>query len=159
MARDVMGVLPNFIVLPMAVSEEDGIAEFRINANDGSSSLLPMSESGKAEWPDFDYTVTQSVQVPTIRLDTFMALAGISTVEYLKVDAEGADLAVLRSAGDRLADVRRVMVEVDLLENRLYEGAPTRDEMLEFMAERGFSLREAVRQNLDRQENLIFDRT
>ena len=53
LARQIMARAANFVVLPMAVSDVDGYADFFINACDGSSSLQRMEESGKVHWKDF----------------------------------------------------------------------------------------------------------
>jgi FkbM family methyltransferase len=156
LARQLMGRLSNYIVLPMAVSTHDGTSEFMLNTSDGSSSLLEMTQEGKQVWSDYDLTVAAKVVTPTIRLDTFMNFAQISTVDYLKVDAEGADLMVIESCGDRLKDVRKINAEVDLADKPLYEGAPTKAEFIAFMQERGFALASARKQNQERQENLTF---
>lgn len=155
-ARQIMARAVNFVVLPMAVSDVDGYADFFINASDVSSSLVRMQESGVAHWKDFDYTVKSKVVVQTIRLDTFMRVAGLRKVDYLKVDAEGIDLRVIQSAGDRLKDVKRITLEVDTAPDRLYEGAPDHDEVVDFMIKRGFELVDTSSQNLGRQENLTF---
>ncbi len=156
MARGLMGKVENFVVIPMAVSNEDGMADFNLNATTGSSSLLEMNEKSKEAWQDYDLTVTERVPVPTIRIDTFMRLAEIETIHFLKIDAEGADVMVIESCGERLKDVRKIKVEVDLLPKPLYEGALTRDQVVAYMAERGFALAEDRLQNQDRQANLTF---
>ena len=156
LARQLMACAANFVVLPIAVSDVDGYADFFINACDGSSSLQRMEESGKVHWKDFDYTVKSKVVVQTIRLDTFMKLADIRSIDYLKVDAEGADLKAIQSAGDRLKDIKRIMLEVDIAPDRLYEGAPNRDEIMDFMRKSGFELVDSESQNAGRQENLTF---
>jgi FkbM family methyltransferase len=156
LARQIMGRAANFVVLPMAVSYADGFADFFINAYDGSSSLVRMAEAGLSHWKDFDYMVKSKVVVQTIRLDTFMELADLDSVDYLKVDAEGIDLRVIQSAGERLKDIKRVMLEVDVAPDRLYEGAPSRDEVIGFMTESGFRLVDSESQNAGRQENLTF---
>ncbi|MEY2471868.1 MAG: hypothetical protein QOK28_1197 [Actinomycetota bacterium] len=156
LARALMNRLDNYIVLPMAVSTHDGGSDFLVNSSDGSSSLLEMTQHGKQVWSDYDLKVEARVKTPTIRLDTFMNFAGISQVDYLKVDAEGADLMVIESAGDRLRDIAKINAEVDLAERPLYEGAPTKAEFVAFMEARGFTLSSARKQNQDRQENLTF---
>jgi FkbM family methyltransferase len=156
LARQIMARAANFVVLPMAVSDADGFADFFINAYDGSSSLVRMKESGMAHWKDFDYAVTSKVVVQTIRLDTFMRLAGLQKVDYLKIDAEGLDLRVAQSAGERLRDIRRITLEVDIAPDRLYEGAPGHVEVVDFLVKRGFELVDTELQNAGRQENLTF---
>jgi FkbM family methyltransferase len=156
LARQIMARAANFVVLPMAVSDSDGFADFFINACDGSSSLVRMEESGLVHWKDFDYTVKSKIVVQTIRLDTFMSLADLRSVAYLKVDAEGVDLRVIRSAGDRLKDIKKITLEVDTAQDRLFHGAPSRDEVIDFMTKRGFELVNSESQNAGRQANLTF---
>jgi FkbM family methyltransferase len=158
LARQIMPRAANFVVLPMAVSDTDGFAEFFINASDGSSSLVRMERAGLARWTDLDLSVQATTCVSTIRLDTFMKLCDLRSVDYLKVDAEGIDLRVVQSAGDRLKDIRKIMLEVDVAPDRLYQGAPSRDEVSTFMLNQGFRLLETETQNDGRQQNLTFIR-
>jgi hypothetical protein len=105
-----------------------------------------------------DLTVRSTALVPTIRLDTFMRLCDLSHIDYLKVDAEGTDLRVVQSAGDRLRDIGEIKLEVDVAPDRLYQGAPSRDQIVDFMATKGFKLTETEVQNDGRQANLTFAR-
>jgi len=45
-----MGLLPNFVVIPMAVAEHDGSADLYLNQDDASSSLLPFNPEGLRRW-------------------------------------------------------------------------------------------------------------
>jgi FkbM family methyltransferase len=104
-ASRLMGVLANYIVVPVAVAEQDGSAAFYLNRYGGASSLLPFVPEGLARWiRGGELAVTKTLTVPAMRLDTFLDGVGISRVHYLKIDAQGADLAVIRSAGGRLKD-------------------------------------------------------
>jgi FkbM family methyltransferase len=158
LARQIMARAVNFVVLPMAVSDNDGFAEFFVNSSDQSSSLVTMEAPGIAHWKDLDLTVQSKVVVPTIRLDTFMKLSDLRKVDYLKVDAEGVDLKVVQSAGERLQDIQQIKLEVDIAPDRLYSGAPSRDEVIAFMLKRGLDLIESEIQSDGRQENLTFAR-
>lgn len=121
LARTTMGKLANFIVLPMAVAQEDGVAEFFVNDADFTSSLLPFSDSGLEAWKDFEGLKLKSkMTVPTIRLDTFMSYMKIDSVDFLKVDAQGADFDVIRSAGTDLERIEEVTLEVDIGVSKLY---------------------------------------
>ncbi|MBS1855715.1 MAG: FkbM family methyltransferase [Acidobacteria bacterium] len=159
LAAGLMGRLPNYIVLPMAVAEHDGSAAFHLNRFDAASSLLPFHPEGLRQWVSAEALgVAETVPVPTIRLDTFLNRAGIRTVDYLHVDAQGADLAVVRSAGDRLHDVRRIKLEVQLGAVPLYEGAATKEDTVRFLESAGFQLESSERQSADQEENLTFVR-
>jgi FkbM family methyltransferase len=159
-ATKLIGRSPNFVVIPMAVAENDGCADFHINAFDASSSLLSLNEVGVRSWIGGEVLKVEStVQVPTIRLDTFMGLVGIETVDFLKVDAQGMDLGVVRSAGSRLRDIEKIVVEVSLASVPVYTGEPSKEDVANYLRDAGFSLVEVQKQNNDQEENLTFVRS
>jgi FkbM family methyltransferase len=156
-AAKMIGKSSNFNVIPMAVAEKDGFAEFQINAYDQASSLLPMDEEARKAWgPTRALAVESTVIVPTIRLDTFMNLFEISKVDFLKIDTQGMDLAVLKSAGHRLRDCAKITLEVDISPQHLYSGSPAKDELVSFMRQAGFEMISAESQSDGREENLTF---
>lgn len=81
-----------------AVSSCTGECLFSDSA-DGISKVLTECPETPARGPQC-YTVTQTT------LDSFAASRGISTVDFLKIDAEGFDLHVLEGAQGLLADQR-----------------------------------------------------
>lgn len=153
------GKAPNYTVLPMAVGERDAMQDFYLAEPAACSSLLPFEKEGLARWAGGEIMKPRgTVPVPVIRLDTFMNLAGIERVEFLKVDAQGADLAVVRSAGKRLKDIQRITLEVQVTPFDLYAGASHRQDVVEFMTAAGFHLKRVQRQSYDQEENLTFER-
>lgn len=158
-AATLIGRAPNFVVLPMAVAETDGSADFHINAFDAASSLLPMDENSRRSWTGGEQLESQkTVTVPTLRLDTFFDLVGIAHVDLLKIDAQGADLAVLRSAGPRLRDVAKISLEVDIAPRRLYVGSASRAEVVAFLTAAGFAMVAEETQSQGQEQNLTFTR-
>jgi FkbM family methyltransferase len=139
-ARQIMGQAANYVVLPMAVSDANGLADFFIRADSGSvaSSLFPVNQPALKYWPDVAYQVKETVQVPTIRLDTFMNLGAIQSVDYLKVDAQGAEFKVIQSAGKRLRDIRKITTEIYLTPEMPYHEAINYSSFCEFMAANTF---------------------
>lgn len=147
----------NFLVHPMAVSDQDGTATFRINRFDAASSLLPMDEARRATWIDGKLLrEDRELIVRTTRLDTFMRDRAIKAVEFLKIDAQGADFSVVRSLGDRIKDVKRIQLEVVLGPHQLYRGAADKPTIMTFMAEHGFRLKSSEAQSHNQEENLTF---
>jgi FkbM family methyltransferase len=159
LAAQMFGALPNMIIVPMAVSETDGCAEFNITATAASSSLLAIDDDNARRWvggSQNSISVVSKTVVPTIRLDTFMNFAGIQTVDYLKIDAQGSDLAVVKSLGNRLKDLRKIYLEVSVTPNPVYRGEATKTEVVEFLQGRGFDLVAAEPQSDAQEENLTF---
>jgi FkbM family methyltransferase len=158
-AASLLGRIAYYVVLPMAVAETDGCAAFHINRFDDASSLLPMNEQSRSSWVGGDVLRHEkTVTVPTIRLDTFMNLLSIRRVDFLKVDAQGTDLAVLKSAGSRLRDIASITIEVDVSPQPLYVGSASKSEAIAFLHEAGFELVRAQKQTYDQEENLTFER-
>ncbi|MDY6843993.1 MAG: FkbM family methyltransferase [Thermodesulfobacteriota bacterium] len=156
-AIQLIGLLPNFVVIPMAVTEKNGFSDLYINAYDAASSILPFNTNGLKHWIGGEnLKVENKVFVPTIRLDTFMNLVGISKVDYIKIDAQGADFFVIKSTGDRLKDIQKISLEVQLTPIPLYAGAVSKDEIVDFLKKSGFVLVDCERQNFDQEENMTF---
>ena len=154
-----MGRLRNYVVMPIAIAERDGSAELHLNAYEQSSSLLPADEVGVKSWvTEQKFKVIGSVTVPTMRLDTFLDGAGIDAVDFLKVDAQGLDLEVVKSAGNRIRDVAKVQLEAITASYHQYEGTPDRSEIVEYMESKGFRLAEEEIQSHGQEANLTFVR-
>ncbi len=153
-----MGCLPNFIVFPMAVAAKDGTAKFYINSDDSTSSLLPLYKKEGFSWKGGeDLKTVSEVCVPTIRLDTFFRAAKIKKLAYLKIDAQGADLDILLSAGDRLRDIKEINIEVYLTPRPQYEGAGnSKLKVVDYLTVNGFELSETFSQTYGQEEVLIF---
>jgi len=96
------------------------------------------------------------VLVPTTRLDSFLDASGIAQVDYLKIDAQGADFLVIRSAGNRLKDVRKIKLEVTTTPTQLYVGGATKEEFVKHLAAQGYALISEQLQTHGQEENLVF---
>ena len=98
----------------------------------------------------------KALVVPTIRLDTFLDLMEIPEVHFLKIDAQGADLAVIRSLGSRIKHVGKISLEVQINPVPLYAGGSQKEEVQEYMSAAGFSLQTCEKQSYDQEENLTY---
>lgn len=152
---------PTMRLFEMAVSETDGETTFNIagQCDWGCSSLLEFSEGLEETWPGrTDFKVTDRVTVKTTRLDTFLEThPEISSIDYLHVDTQGSDLAVLRSLGDKISMVREGVVEVpQSTDVMLYKGQHTKEDMIKFLNENDFEVFDVVSQM--NEENLKFRR-
>ena len=150
--------LLNYHPVQAAITEHDGTTKFFANAYEMGSSVLPIDHQERERWQGgFALATETRIEVECWRLDTFMEHVGIERVDYLKVDAQGHDLAVVRSLGERIVDVDMVVLEVSL-GIQLYQGSNTRDEAMSFMLANGFRYAGGTKQSYDQEENMIFER-
>jgi FkbM family methyltransferase len=121
----------------LAVGEAPGEATLHVSRNSVSSSLLPMLPRHVAAEPDSAYVADERVRVE--RLETLLARhVPAGARPFLKVDAQGSELSVVRSAGASLSRVLGLQLEMSLVP--LYEGAPLLAPLVSLLAEDGFTL-------------------
>lgn len=156
-AEKLFGEEENFIVIPMAISERNGFSSFFINTFPKASSLLAFNPEGLNQWVGNEQLgVEKKVMVPTIRIDSFLNIMGIDTVDMIKIDAQGGDFDVILSSGDRLQDVHKIILEVAVTPVQLYSGAANKSEVVNFLKRKGFVLTKTETQSFGQEENLTF---
>lgn len=153
--------LPNYRLIEKAVSIENGKATFNIAGRGdwGCSSLLEFSDNLEVTWPGQTLTVTDKVEVETIRLDTFIEQHDepIPYISFLHVDTQGHDLVVLKSLGKYIDIVRAGCVEVpQSVRVHLYKNQHSREEMVDFLQSNGFTINRITHQM--NEDNLFFQR-
>ncbi len=107
----------NVVIIDSAVSDFDGTAPFNISTNGCSSSLNELT--------DFSINNTKvifesQINVNVTRMDTFIIENNIDTIDYFHCDAQGNDLKILQSFGDKLSLIKKGKVEVSF-GNELYK--------------------------------------
>ena len=121
----------------LGLGDVDEQAEIQVAANSISSSLLPMLPA-HAEAAVHAETVG-STTVTIRRLDeVFDDYVQPGEKTYLKIDVQGYELHVLRGAEGILDRIEGLQMELSLLP--LYEGAPLYREVIDWVADHGFSL-------------------
>lgn len=124
--RAVMTSEPRVVLTEKAASDQNGrLAFFPTNpertqtgiagGNPGASSLFEASGA----YPEECY-VQDRVEVETIRLDEFCTARGITDIDVLWMDVQGAELMVLRGLGKLLARVKFIHLEAEFFE--IYRG-------------------------------------
>jgi FkbM family methyltransferase len=156
-AAQLIDLCSNFVVIAAAVAEQNTIAPFFLTKDPNASSLLSIDSEARATWIGGETleVVGQRV-VPTIRLDAFLDRMHIDRVNLLKVDAQGSDLAVVASAGNRIKDIDTVVLEVTTTARQVYRGAPDKPSVMSYMEQRGFELVHVTTQTHNQEQNLTF---
>lgn len=152
------------ICLNAAITSFDGVTKFFFY-QDGTHSLLETNladihkyidgHTGKAA-VQADWTSSRTINVPCFRLDTVLERYSIDTVAFLKIDAQGHDLEVLRSLGQRVNSIQTLEVEVQVTDFEIYRGQSRKDDVLEFAFANNFELVATHSQSFGQELILIF---
>ena len=126
---------PNETYVPNAVYDGEEHELKVCNARGMTSFLEPNTEllaclHGFPEWG----TVEQRISVPTVRLDD---VEEIESIDFLKIDIQGAELEVFRNGMNKLKDCLVIHTEVEFLP--MYEGQPLFSEVELFLRDHGFT--------------------
>ena len=125
--------------VPTAVGGMDGIATLKIPGNSEGASLLAHNPEIVDRFGHVALHKTISeIPVETQTLDTACERFNLAPPDYLKIDVEGAELDILKSAPRSLARCSAIKVEVAFLEQRLRQ--PLMHEVVGFMLRSGFIL-------------------
>ena len=107
-----------------------------VSRADDSSSLLAITERQTSLFPGTEEV--RMLEVRTAGSTRRFSPARSTRPAALKIDVQGAELAVLRGATDLLSEVDAILVECSFLE--LYGGQALADDVIRFVHERGFML-------------------
>jgi FkbM family methyltransferase len=152
---------PTIHVIAKAVSNRNGSATFHIAGYDDCSSLQTFDAAANTAWvhpwhPYKHFEMVEDIEVEVIRLDTFLHQNGIARVDRLEIDAQGEDLRVVESLGARIADVKKIQIEVNIHASPLYSDSFTREQAVAFFASQGFERHISWKQSMNREENIVF---
>lgn len=127
----------NVVIIEKAVSDFNGTALFNVATNGMSSSLNDLT--------DFSINNTKvkfknQINVDVVRMDTFIIENNMDVIDYFHCDAQGNDLKILHSFGNKLSLIKKGKVEVSFGEE-LYENV-TNDlhSVIDFLKDNGFEI-------------------
>ena len=130
----------------VAVAPECGPATMHVSASDDSSSLLPITARQSTLFPGTEEVGT--AQVDAGPLGAFVTATDITAPALLKIDVQGFELEVLRTATSLLGLFDLIYVEASF--EMLYRNQALAEEVAAFLEEHGFE--EAGRFNLSMDE-------
>jgi FkbM family methyltransferase len=124
----------NVVTNPAACSEVAGTADILLPGGDiGQAS---MRSHGAGSW--VTTTEREKFSVPTIRLDDYVAEQGLTRLDFIKCDAEGAELLVLKGAAGLLRQFEPILhLEVSEAWTRDFGYSPS--ELAELLESSGYS--------------------
>tara|TARA_R110002074_G_scaffold132808_3_gene276367 strand:+ start:7036 stop:7668 length:633 start_codon:yes stop_codon:yes gene_type:complete len=152
----------NITVYKKAISNISCIQKFYEANYTNSSSLLPFNKDGVNKWkhptpttPKLETISTYDVEC--VRLDEWMAENGIKgDIDFLKIDTQGHDLEVIKSLGEEIKRVKEITAEVQIVETEVYKNSSKREDLLEYMKEKGFSIWKIQPWSHNQEQNIWF---
>ena len=129
--------------LPFAISGDGGRQTLFISRGPQSASLLQHNMELGVRFDKTQFVeVEGKIEIETQTLSEALELANINSIDYLKIDIEGAELEVFRSSPTIMDNILAVKTEVSFVEFR--HDQPHAFEVEEFMKEKGFMLMDLV---------------
>lgn len=111
-----LGHFDNIQVFPVGVGKKDETRRFTVHDRDDSCSFSFSTEEAKSRG-------FEQIELPIVRLESFIKEKKLSEPSLLKIDAEGLDLEVLEGADTLLEDVQVIMIEVGVMNKRIKNSA------------------------------------
>ena len=153
--------MPNIFCYQLALSDHNGTAEFHVSEHPkrpGTPSQAGSLLKPKERLQHSPIYFTGTISVPTITLDNWAQQHAIDHVDFLWLDLQGHELAVLKASTTILKTVRVIYTEVEFIES--YENNPRYMDVKNWLEANGFV--ELVRNFSDQPEwffgNTVFIR-
>ncbi len=133
-------------VVNRAIDEGIGTADFYVNTFGASSSLLKPSPLAVNEDPGLPYVHTwgqnteleRIIQLETVSLDHLIETGLIPPPDILSIDAQGAEVRIMRGARKALESALCIISEVEFFE--IYDGQGLFDDQMRLLGEYGFRM-------------------
>jgi FkbM family methyltransferase len=146
---------PNWHIQQVAIGDEDTDSEINVMAVSQFSSFLDPSTDTTKLFAGAN-AVDHKEKVSVRRLDGLLPELQRQhgfTRPYLKIDTQGFDLNVIRGAGSLLTTI--VALQTELSFRSIYHDAPSWQDALELLRERGFSVSNIFVVNLEQDLRAI----
>jgi len=124
---------------PVALGKVNGQGLLHVTREPACSSLFPPSEFIRSRFPSLRTIMTPErlLPVPLTRMDSWAQGVGISRVDFLKLDTQGAELDILQGTGNLLDNC--LGIEAEIMFSPLYDGQPMFADVDTYLRSRGFT--------------------
>lgn len=129
----------NIHFVPKALDASEGKKQLFLTAERACSSLYKPDPLITNSMPHLGCAkLAGETEIDVTTLDIWAASAGISDIDFIKLDTQGSELGVLKGAENCLKSVRALQIEVEF--NPIYMDQPLFGEIDSFLRKRGFVL-------------------
>ena len=134
-----------------AIGPQRGFADMQVSSREDSSSLLPISDKLTDLYPGTEKN--GSIHVPVAPLPDFVAAESLTGTTLLKIDVQGFELEVLKSALPILPRLTAIYVEVSFV--RFYLGQALAWQVIDFLHANGFKITGFYNHNYDHRSGIV----
>jgi FkbM family methyltransferase len=107
--------------------------------------------------PNVEFSSHQEVPVPVETIDGLIDSAGVTRLDFIKIDTEGGELHVLQGGERTIKDFRpAILVEIEARHTARYEYAPS--DLVEWLVERGYGMYAWRRHSWQKTSQVSLDR-
>ncbi len=131
-------------IINRAVSAIEGTVDFYVNEQTQTSSLMPVNQESRDSITIQHEGITglgavnSRIQVESTTIDAIALAHGMTSIDLLKIDVQGAELSVLQGASRALTITSAIELELSLFD--FYESSTTFREIEEILHPAGFYL-------------------
>ena len=122
---------------PIAISDQIGEVEFNLMDASELNSLLPPTQAAESAG---SMATLEKIKVASDTLDSFTAREGISRIDLLKMDIQGAEIRALEGARSLLARSAIGCLYLELSFYETYQGAPLATDVIAYLNARSYRL-------------------
>lgn len=130
---------PKTIIIPLAVTDQQGQQTLHINEIDAINSLLPLATSSRRYLPGNGIT-KGSIQVNTTSIDEFMQSQNVEVIHIMKMDIQGGELTALKGAEKVLKKGQLPLIYTEIMFVPHYENQPLLNDIWDFLAQYEYAL-------------------
>lgn len=121
---------------PTALGRTEEERDFYVTEHAMCSSLYPPNEELMSRYNNMEVARLKEItSIATVSLDAFVASHAMGTVDFIKIDIQGAELEVFQGGVDTLTKVLAIVSEVELIEH--YVGQPLFGDVCAFLSSQG----------------------
>lgn len=117
---------------PKALGEFNEIRQLYVTNHPMCSSLYKPNEDLISLYQNFEVAYLKSeTTIETVALDNFLAANNIGSIDFIKIDVQGAELDIFKGGKKALKDVLKIVCEVEFVPH--YENQPLFGDVCNFL--------------------------